>query len=143
MVLRYLERRYREMKGSDADKMRMMGSKYRLGEEPKTYYLGHRTGNLYPAKFIRYAEHFRKYLPENSKYGRLVTEETVLAQLLDEPPYCPFEEFALEYRLPENLKAPPNQAMILCFEDELVTVPQGKRGEQRMERAELHRYIET
>jgi hypothetical protein len=117
--------------------MKDVGEKYRPGAEPKTYYLGHRTGNLYPAKFLHYVDYLMtsKELPEGSKYAPFVTNETVLAQLLYEDPYVP------EAHRTEELKyRPPSRTLILCFEDELVNIVPGL---ERMRRADLHRYIES
>lgn len=115
--------------------MKDTGEKYLPGSEPKTYYLGPRTGNLYPVKFLHYVGYLSKELPEGSKYQPLVTNETVLAELLHEDPYVP------EAHRAEELKyRPPDNKLILCFEDELVNIVPGL---ERMRRADLHRYLES
>ena len=115
--------------------MKDTGEKYRPGSEPKTYYLGPRTGNLYPAKFLHYVDYLSKELHEESKYRPFVTNETVLAELLYEDPYVPEAHRAEELRY-----RPPSGTLILCFEDELVNIVPGL---ERMRKAELHRYIES
>lgn len=135
-VVRTLERRRREAPGTDREKMRRMGEKFPPGTEPKTYVFGVRTGNLYPAKFIRYIGHLKKELPEYSKYRAVIGDETVLAELKYEDPYLPsVDEIgeALVYKVPEK-------RLVICFEDELMTI---SSGEERMIRADLHRYFEA
>jgi hypothetical protein len=141
-VARSLERRRRDRvdaRGrpwSVERKLKEMGDKYPKGAEPRTYLLGARTGNLYPVKFIRYAEHLQAYLPEEfrEKYGHLFTDETVLARLLRQAPYVP------EGRRLPFVYLPQRERLVVCFEDELVNVVQ---GQERMKLADLHRYLES
>ena len=136
MILATLERRYREEKISESAMMSKMGEKYRKDEEPKLYVVGKKTGNLYPAMYIRYIWHLAEYLPKGSKYLKLITRETVMAELRNELPYIHSsigKKFEHPYRLPRSLK-------VLCFEDELVMI---QPGTERMRPADLHRYLET
>lgn len=142
IVNNLLERRYREQPLGYTELVKRMQPKYGTGEAPKLYYLGPRTGNLYPAKFIRKAKFLKAALPErlkDSEYAKYLTKEAVLALLLKEPPYTLFETFDLPYRFPERMMQGRDERLIVCLEDELVNV---LPDEERMVRADLHRYLE-
>ncbi len=142
LIARSLERRRRDKVDarkrplSVEKKLREMGDKYPLGTEPRTYLIGAKTGNLYPAKFVRYGDHLQKYLPSEfrAEYGHLFTDETVLARLLRQEPYSAGTD------KPSFIYLPPEERLVVCFEDELVNVV---RGQERMKMADLHRYLET
>lgn len=131
-----LERRRRESELTIEEKIKEMGGKYLYGREPKTYYVGKRTGNLYRVKFLRYVGNLKPKAAE--KYAELITQETVLAELLQKNPYIPMRGLEnaglrLKYR-------PEAGRKIICFEDELVNIV---HGEEKMRLADLHRYLET
>ena len=131
-----LERRRRESELTIEEKVKEMGEKYLYGAEPRTYYIGKRTGNLYRVRFLKYVGHLKSKAAE--KYAELITQETVLAVLLHHNPYIPQRgiekaELGLKY-------VPQAGREIVCFEDELVNI---LHGEERMKLADLHRYLET
>jgi hypothetical protein len=131
-----LEKRRRESEQPIEEKIKEMRGNYLYGREPKTYYIGKRTGNLYRVRFLKYVGHLKPKASE--KYADLITQETVLAELLPKNPYLPLRglenaELRLKYR-------PEAGRKILCFEDELVNIV---HGEEKMQLADLHRYLET
>lgn len=120
---------------------RNLKPRFAQGEEPRIYLLGKKTGNLYPARFIRYVGHMKELLKPGSMKWREITKRSVLVEVLDEVPWMPVgadsievmeegnTEYKVEYRVCKG-------ALALTYEDELVTV----EGE-RMRPAELHRFM--
>jgi hypothetical protein len=115
----------------------LIRERYPQGGEPRLYVLGHKTGNLYPVRFLRYVGHLRPQFRLNTKKWRDTTDRLVMASIEKGLPIFsreadPFTEHGYEYINDWENKR------ILCYEDELVTV-----SKDRIVPAELHRFEEV